>query len=424
MESSHHRYQLALRLIAEESYLEAKPLLEACLLDSPHDATLHWALGLIEAATGYPYEALQHWRKVDPAQFEGLKTQQALVESQLEAYAHLYRLYEDALVLIRGEQYEEAQHAFKQLLSVADGLPLPLPFYQGYGLLLYLHDQKDAVASFLLEAPTYVRQAEGLRSIISRFAGGAAPVSAVSTEKSPWRNRLAVASVIGFALLTGAVGGSLIASTNTAVQPAFNEQSATAIEHKEQLLAKDAELSRLKEQAAAEEQKRLELDALLIEMTEKLHAYQKQEEIYQLAGYNLTAAQAQAAEASYELGLKAYRNGNYSDADRFFTRSLSLSDSYYFSDDSYFYGIQTKRSLGQLEALEPMVDEFLNHELEVFQQSPYYDDVMLEKAALLLQASKASEAQRLLIQLIERYPGEWTSKRAQQWLQELEGGSQ
>ncbi|MNC30118.1 hypothetical protein D3C75_783930 [compost metagenome] len=138
------------------------------------------------------------------------------------------------------------------------------------------------------------------------------------------------------------------------------------------------------------------------------------EKLVELTGNNIEDMVSQAAARSYRQGMEYYKDSDYDKAVELLTESNSLGWQYYFSDDSLYYLIQALKKSGQFELADQSYDSFLSNTTEPFMQSPYRDDVLLEKAESFIAVNETVQAQSLLKQIIEHYPDQWTADKARQ----------
>lgn len=143
------------------------------------------------------------------------------------------------------------------------------------------------------------------------------------------------------------------------------------------------------------------------------------DELLQLAGIDMESLSYEAAYRSYQTGLALFHSGSHEQAAEHLTKSRELHQNSYFADDNLFYLMESKRKLLQTEELGVLYDEFLNSESVHYQNSPYYDDVMLHKALALAEWSHRSEAEKLLQEIIDRFPDQWTARKASSIIQKL-----
>jgi len=81
--------------------------------------------------------------------------------------------------------------------------------------------------------------------------------------------------------------------------------------------------------------------------------------------------------------------------------------------------IKTKEELKQKGHILADYNEFLNHDGVNFKKSPFYDDLMLGKAELLISENNIHEAILIIERIKEFYPNEWTAGKASSLLKNL-----
>jgi TolA-binding protein len=425
-------YEQSLKLISESRYEEALELLKKWATKVPNHSVLHWTVGLLEAAMGYPHAALHAWNKVDASEIPDVENKRNLTEALLPTYEKLYEQYNETIDLIQNGNVEGVFSRFEELLAKRDTYPLPLPFYEGYLYSLVVNGKEQEAREKLLELPLHVKNTEAIQKLKRTFAKvDLESSSAGSSKSSAWQKmRMAVAIVL--ALVVG--GASMYAlDLKEDVQPAGTVEQDDTSHNGDDVVAGEEdgqasnegedqdtnEYADLLAQIEALQDENEQLSSGMEEATSELAKQQELEDLISLVDVNLEDLKLDGAKKAYLEGLQLYNNGSFAEALERLTASLEIYDNEYFSDDSLFYAILATEKLGQDAG--HLYDQFLTYENSHFVQSPYYDDVLLNKAAYLLEKGQAEEAKSILEEVEASYSDVWTGQKASVLLEKIRG---
>ncbi|WP_058308431.1 tetratricopeptide repeat protein [Gracilibacillus massiliensis] len=392
MDTIKENYRLALHYIGEKDYLRAKKLLEDIAIHYPNSQVM-WALALVEAMTGNPFQAKRLLRSVSPEVIPQAKNLQEKIEHQIPEYKLLFSSYNDGIEKVKKGQYLEALQDFSDAFDKGKDLPLPVAIYKGYLLsLMHSGDQKKAFDLYRI-APLYIQQSIDL----SRYRSAEKP-------KKSSRRWIMVAAFVTVLMIGLFVGSKAFPDTKEI--PVVAEDNETAQEEEEFLSEQSDTIatleSKLDEQMATYEM----LEEEYNEMEERIGFVADAEDI-----------NAIASNEAYQQGLQAYQQGDYQNAAILLEKSYRYDDQQYFSDDARYYQIQAFQRAGQ--SIEEEIFAFITSTNSHFQTSPYRDDLMLQLAELSIDKGKVEQATELLREIVDTFPQQWTAISAQTHLNKL-----
>src|SRR5699024_2366834 len=116
-------------------YEEAREVLEI-LASETKNPNVYWSLSLIETQLGNLHEAMACLEKVD---IENFTEAQAFVEElreKLPKYDSLCHDYHYAMTLLHQNKEKEAFQILEEIMVWKQKIPLPVPMYRDYLLLL------------------------------------------------------------------------------------------------------------------------------------------------------------------------------------------------------------------------------------------------------------------------------------------------
>ena len=378
---------------------------------------MKWALGLTYVMSGFPHKALQEWKDLSVEEIPHIMVSKKNAEEKLPTYEKLYQKYNDSLDLVKGNEFGEARTAFKELLSFQEEVPLPFDFYEGY-LLSSALEEVEGVGEDILTFPIYIQNHPTIIEIQKKLKLQNEPVSNQNTNKKKAFKKVFYITGLAASIMIGAF-----------VMNDINERSPSKNAAIEQPVVLDPEkIGSSQDQVANLETKITQLqsdkDKLLAELENqalKIEEQTKVQEILTTANVDYASLEAKAGLVLYQKGVSAYENKQYEEAVSFFDQSHSAIDNEYYSDDALYYFIQSKKKLEQVEGIEGLYDKFLLTNNIHFKDSPYYDDVLLEKAEWLSKVGEDNKAITLLEQIQSEYPEEWTALRSKNIMKEIMG---
>lgn len=412
-------YNQAIQLIQDEEYIEAELLLKEIFDQSKGYDEVNWALGLIQVYLGYPHKSLYYWQYITDRQDYDLDAKIESIESALPVYDELYSRYNEALMYAGESRHQEAFAIFQELLD--DPNSLPLEMYSGY-LLTAIQLNKNAEITKLLEkVPAYVSSSQVFIKVKSVLKAQAQIDTAELQTVSDWQhqnedsvkklrsykkiNKGLIGSLSAAAVGLIVLAAFLLSDTDEVTQPiAEKEQSPIVADAPDESSATDDTVRQLDQQI-------LDLRTELDETNSEAEQVKQREALLAEAGISMDEMVSQAEFSEYNKGYALYQQGRYEESLRAFSNSTQWDQESYYADDAMYYAIQAKRKLGQGNIMEDY-DQFLSYETENFSDSPYYDDVLLEKAEMLLGEGNEQQATELLEQILTDYPNEWTASVA------------
>lgn len=411
-------YNTAVELILENELEKAASLLDDIIRVNRDDSFVHWTRGLIDVLCGFPQQAIYHWSHVKEHEIPQVVSRIKEVEETVPQYNKIYETYNEAIVYIANENYEEAQMIMRKLIEQGKSIPLPKECYQAYVLLLLIDEKVDEASEQIEILPDYMKN-------FSNFNRMQKIVQVIQqNEKTVKRGQLRkylYSSGIVASVFAGAVLMRLIMLDDT--QPTMVVSDPNI-----QLSEVIAELEEEHEEKINSLQS--QLNDLTIDFTDvenELHQIKDERQAFAetlaLSNIDVETIENQAARNAYQNGMEAFRQGNYEQSTHWLSNSIDLSVDHYYSDDAMYFLIQAfERSGVSTVELEETIDRFIRLTETSFAQSPYVDDILLQKANLLIKAEKIDLAIEILEKLTSEYGAEWTGQRAQTILRELARG--
>lgn len=418
MEQLLHSYNKAIDSLRRGYYDEAGKLLEQVKLKIPNHSQVKWALGLVKVMTGYPHKALQEWEGISAEEIPHIFSSQDNVKQKLSLYEQLYGIYNRAVASVKDRQYHEAYNIFKKLLSYKMEVPLPADFYKGYLLSAVLIGEEEAALRESANFPEYIQHLAAISDIKKKLEQKLMTDVGEKSNRNSRIKKIAYGAGLAASILIGAFSMKFIDETNTDIavskQPvALNEGSTSeSSKYKERVVELEETVNDLKGQ-----QEQLQADLENQEL--KLGEQKKIQELLNTANVDVSSLVDRAGLVAYEKGLQAFKNEQFQEAAAYFKQSQSVKLTDYFSDDALFYLIQSKKKLNETDDLFELYDTFLAETTSNFRTSPYYDDILLEKAEMLVVSGKITETMPLLEKIQQDYPNEWTALRSKKIAREI-----
>jgi tetratricopeptide (TPR) repeat protein len=399
-------YNKALEFLHREQYDEAIGLLEEITLEQPKHPQIKWSLGLAYVMAGFPHKGLQLWKGIVDGGIPQLLASKNKVAEKLPFYEELYGIYNRALALVKENNFKEANPILKELLSNQKEVPLPIEFYQAYLLSTVLVGEEDRALSEMSGFPNYIRNSMTIQQIKQKLTVKAVPVKLSKSRKSLYGLGLVASLFIGAFAMNFYEGNKeqVIPVSETVplsqeVPPSNYKVLVVELEQTVNELKEQQELLIIgKQKVEAELEQQLKVEDLLIAAEEDVEALEEK-----------------AGLLTYRKGLHQFKKGQYQEAIGYFEQSRSYQPYNYFSDDALFFLIEAKKRLNETDNLLNLYDQFIADQ----QSSPYYDDVLLAKAELLIQLGSIDEALVLLEEIQQDFPNEWTARRSLNLLKEI-----
>ncbi|MEE1132002.1 MAG: hypothetical protein UHX00_10335 [Caryophanon sp.] len=402
------RYEQAVALIQQEHYSEAYELLKALLHDGYQHDDMKWAIGLTSIFLGNPFQAITYWQQLQqPERFHAAEKIEQ-VKRVLPKYEQLYTSYNEALDLLQAGNEQEAWAKFKQLMVFDDAIPLEV--YEGYVQCALLVNAKTQLNSTLASAPRYVQQHAAIKKM-QQLAAYEEQQQMKQLQQSQQavrkKQRGLVTTTASLAVVSAAL--LLLAVLPDASKPTVIEaEPKPIVEAKELVIAQTeaqaAELTRLQQQIEQLEQKQQQME--------------EERTILAQVGMPVEALMDDARLQQYERGYEAYRQGDFEHAITSLETSITQQPDAYYVDDALYFLIQAKRKLDTSD-VHTLYEQFLQSDSTHVMTSPYYDDVMLQYAALHVKNGETAEAKTWLTNITANYDGEWTAEEAKRMLTEL-----
>lgn len=417
-------YNEGIRLLQMEQFEEAAFHLEKVARNFPHFKPALWALGLIDILLGFPHRALGKWSECEGLNVETYAMDMEMVRGKLPYYEKLYSQYNQAINYIKKQQFQEAAVIFEMLFSLRTELPLPLECYKGVILTKIMDGNVEELDQVISSFPIYVQNSMVIRELkeeIQKVLDGQKIEAASTIETVPLpsgnrslrRNMLYGLGLIA-SMLIGVTGMWLINDGKSTEQLTVSqEKSDSNNQATEKVTLLDAEITRLNKEKRNLEK---ELETKIEESTNK-------SQLLMEANINQNTLVAQAGFNTYQKGLDEYNIGHYENASNQLERSHELQSNEYFSDDSLFFLIKSKQKLNERESALTLCDQFLKQDSQHYLASPLRDDVLLEKARLLIDSGDSTGAREVLELVVSEYQQNWTGREAKIMINNINGGS-
>ncbi|SHG16147.1 tetratricopeptide repeat protein [Ornithinibacillus halophilus] len=413
-------YQKTLQFIEQEDYESAKSSLRNILSRYPNHQEGNWMMGLLEAATGNPFVALERWNGLSEEKVPQVIQKRASVREKLETYQQFYRSYNEAIDFIQQEDFSKAKDRLEKVVGrQSEDFPLPVSFYQAYLLVLLYLDEHEMFDEIIANLPVYVSRSKEVKPLLKRRSESVQQV--VSIKKNRFGGVKLAAGLV-LAVAVGAFGGQFIGEDS---QPSVSQVDSNNDEVAEETNDNDPDVAtsayleeveqKLAEATAVNDSQSEDLDRLQQEKEELEQSLTFHEKLFEVANIPLDHVINQASIQSYNDGRLAFVNGNYQAAASYFEDSYFLNQENYVADDSLYYLIVSNQMLGDMRNNEELFASFL----ENYPNSPYYDDVLLKQAEFLVDQGEVQQALPILDELLQSFDGEWTAKRASSMKQAL-----
>lgn len=375
-------YTRARLLVKREAYDEAIIVYEVLLKEVLHNDTVLRELGLVYAANGQPYEALQKWVQMvhmDDAMVD-------LIEEtyrKLPEYNMLFAQYNEAIYALKEKQFQQAQLLLHQVCT--QSLPLPPFVYEAFILAMQYDGYDDKVLAFVNKWPRRIQKHPRIQASLElketvKEQHEYMTVQDEVPQENNWRMYAAIIAVSVTALLL------IIWSQLTPDEVV--EETAPPVEQ-----------PAVEQPFETEEQPIEEVDVL------------EEEPVL-----SLTEDQIRII---YEQGLAAYEDGKYNEARDVFEHGTTVDQSSYMADDMAFFLAKTYEELDDQTRATELYEFIVNNEADAFRKSSYRDDSLLQ----LINAYRTVDveyAKQLAQQIITEYPNEWTATIAKQHLEKLQ----
>lgn len=404
MEYVANQYNQCIRLIQQGRMMQAKELMLSLASLLPGNEKISWVLGLLEVYTGYPQKGIVIWKtycRADITQQETIRT----VEKVLPTYEEFYRSYNKAVVFMKKKQYEEAKNILQTILGQQKKYPLPVNVYYAYLLCLLAMGNKENILNEIEQFPRYIKEEKEIL-MFQRKYGLFETSESVTYKKKNWFVHTAYAFLLIVSLLAG---GYFIHNLN---QKHDKEVDAKIAAEKKQNQVYKKEEQILKEKNASLEKQMKENQVQLTPETEVLQSsLLKNDSLKYKASWDL-----------YKEGHALYKEGQYENAIKSFNNARTVLKDSDVADDALYFTLLSKVESNDYTGIEALYDEFLNSSSPNFKESSYVDAVLLSKANYLVETGKKEEAMGVLKQLEEKYPNNWTGKKAKALHRTLLGG--
>ena len=375
-------YTRARLLVKREAYDEAIIVYEVLLKEVLHNDTVLRELGLVYAANGQPYEALQKWVQMvhmDDAMVD-------LIEEtyrKLPEYNMLFAQYNEAIYALKEKQFQQAQLLLHQVCT--QSLPLPPFVYEAFILAMQYDGYDDKVLAFVNKWPRRIQKHPRIQASLElkeavKEQHEYMTVQDEVPQENNWRMYAAIIAVSVTALLL------IIWSQLTPDEVV--EETAPPVEQ-----------PAVEQPFETEEQPIEEVDVL------------EEEPVL-----SLTEDQIRII---YEQGLAAYEDGKYNEARDVFEHGTTVDQSSYMADDMAFFLAKTYEELDDQTRATELYEFIVNNEADAFRKSSYRDDSLLQ----LINAFRTVDveyAKKLAEQIVTEYPEEWTATIAKQHLEKLQ----
>lgn len=371
-------YTRARLLVKREAYDEAIAAYEELRAHVQHDDNILRELGLVYAANGQPYEALQQWVQmidIDDAMLD-------LIEEtyrKLPEYNAIFAQYNEAIMALKEKQFQQAQLLLHHVCT--QSLPLPPYIYEAFVLAMQYDGNDDKISAFVSKWPRRIQKHPKIVSLLELKDTIHEEHEAQQThddEKAPsvksWGMYAAIVAVIVAALLFF-IWSQLQPETEQATE------EAPPIEQ-----AEPADEAPAEQDVAEEVVKPLTEDEIRV---------------------------------IYDQGLAAYEAGKYNEARDVFEHGTSRDQSSYMADDMAFFLAKTYEALGDQTRANELYEFIINNEGNSFKKSSYRDDSMLQLMNAYVSVD-AAYAKTLAEQIVAQYPNEWTATIAKQQLEKLQ----
>ncbi|MBY0029943.1 hypothetical protein H7K20_22940 [Priestia aryabhattai] len=406
-------YNQAIDCLKREYYEEALNLLNRINVNKQNSAQVKWALGLANVMIGYPHQAIRYWEGICDTEIANIKFAKRQTTTSLATYESLYKTYNDAITLMKNNDFSQASNSFQKILSFKHKIPLPLEFYRGYLLLILVKGESSFIANEIASFPNYIQRHHLIQEIKNRVNTQKGDI--LKKKSSIFKKKK---NILAFGLLMSIVIAVFITTyVDKGKSQALYTQS-TAL-NKEYM----AEISGYKQQIDNLERKDTRLQKKLNQSSKMVQQQENLQSLLSAEGVDVNQLAQQVGASTYRQGYLFYQKNNYKKAASYFGKSQSIGMDEYYSDDALFYLIQSKKHLNDHADVTNLYDEFLAQNNRYFKTSPYRDDILLEKVESLIEKGNAGEAKQLLNVIQQDYPGQWTALKSKELMKKVVGGT-
>lgn len=409
-------YNQALDFIRKQDYELAGRSIQIILDFVPSHTEANWAMGLIEAALGEPFKALNRWKRVSADKIPAVSEKINQVKEQLARYEQSFAMYNEGVTASTNKEWARALECFDKAIQEAGDVPLPSSIYKAYILALLHHGESEKGIAFLNDLPEFMRNSNDIKALKPLTEQNQDEPHVHEQKKQNKIKRFRMKPVLS--LISGAVLASVVWAFINFSEQEIPETKASSPSVSSTVEADNRiallEKREMQLQSELEEAKLEQVEAELRVEQSELQAEQM-EQLLNLAQIDVEELQGKAGYQAYKKGLESYQAGEYELAVSLLEKSQLLVSDMYYSDDAAYYFIRANKQLDR--NVESFMDAFLQNTTPIFMESPYRDDLMLQVAHTYLEESKWSKARSILQEIIETYPLEWTSEKATYLLQ-------
>ena len=387
---------------------EAKQLLESILAMAPFHSQTLWTLGLVEVTTGNPITGLRHWEKLNPEDFPQLTEKRELVLAHLSYYEKVRSMYNNALALAKEKKFEEANQVLSSISNQKLAIPLPLDFYKLSLLVKISLGEISLAKEFVTVSPEYIQTSPTILSFMDKMKVEQVEKVVPMTEKGlPKKKNKVHISLLSAGVLVIAVAGSIYLFNSKSVHSPDKEKKPAVATTNQEDPATKVKLSQLETLVTTLQADNSKLESEKNKLSEEQKQKLAADETLAKAGINLDPIKIEKAREVFNKGLKNYNHKNWELAVEQFQLSLSLVSDQYFSDDATYFLAQSKFELNELNPDDPVFQQFENSQDDNFKESTCRDAMMLLQAKTYYQAGI-----KIIANIKDQYPNEWTSSAA------------
>ncbi|MFJ5768907.1 tetratricopeptide repeat protein [Psychrobacillus sp. NPDC093180] len=404
-------YNEAIIYLQNENFEKADEILTNLYSKFPNNQNIIWNYGLTQVTLGNPHKAIDIWRNLHLEKETNHYSFVKLVSEKLPKYEEIYEEYNLAVSHIQNDNTDEAFNIFQNLINYQDSFPLPKNIYIGY-LLLLIRGGKDILVE-INRLPIHIKEMNLIKEIIKQWKQQR--FRNLSSSKGKKSRKY----LYGIGLVASALLGAFIIQ-QTEVEK--NEESIVTAKKSELILSNKYE-EQVEENKIVLETLLQENEALSKQLSEKelkVEDLNRLQSTLEASNISISDLESQAGLSTYKKGLQFFKDKKYKEATNSLKLSLEYRPNEYFSDDAYYYLIQSTSRLNSDFELRDLYDQFLLNKGENFISSPFYDDVLLGKAELLIKNGQHEEGIALFEQIMKDFSTEWTAQRAQKFLNDLE----
>lgn len=330
-------------------------------------------------------------------------------KSVLEQYKDIYSMYHHATRLIKEDNLDSAELILQEIFKDHDNLQVPIEIYKTYILLLLTNKKEKQARLFLSNAPEEIKYAGEILQIQQKY--NLVIVDKVQKHKK-YISKKMIYGLLGI-LIMCIVGIGMI---NSDILKRPDQDSKNVSVLKKQIQDLEVKNKTMENQVNEANKKLTEASEAKKNESEN----EKQPELEPPTTNSLKPETVvKESVESYEKGFKHFQNKNYQQSVEQFKLSYTLDATNYSSDDALYYLILSEQRMNKKANVRPYISEFVNQKNELFKNSPYYDDVILMQAKLLITDGKNKEAEKLLNEIVDNYKKEWTANTATRLLKSI-----